>query len=208
MEIFLNAFYPITTNLLFIPLPKADTMTPDTATSFLDTAVKRLKYYKSLAEKTFSQLSDKELHYSPGPESNSIAVIVQHMAGNMLSRWTDFLTTDGEKTWRQRDAEFESQPLKRDELIALWENGWDCFFGALTALSPQDLVRTVTIRGEGLLVVDAINRQLAHYPYHIGQIVFLGRMIRGPQWQNLSIPKGESQAYNQAPGIKDPAKNH
>jgi hypothetical protein len=178
------------------------------AADFLSTAIKRLKYYKDLGEKTFAQLAEADFHYSPGPESNSIAVIVQHLAGNMLSRWTNFLEEDGEKPWRQRDEEFEPHSYSKKEVLALWQKGWDCFLGALEALSEDDLIKTVHIRDEPLSVIDAINRQLAHYPYHIGQIVYLGRMIKRENWQNLSIPKGHSLQYNQSSGVKDPAKNY
>jgi len=138
---------------------------------YLITAIKRLKYYRGLAEKTFEQLSEAEFHYSPGPESNSIAVIIQHMAGNMLSRWTNFLTEDGEKSWRKRDAEFEIHPYSKEQLMKIWNDGWECFLTTLDSLSEADLTKTVSIREESLSVTDAINRQLAHYPYHIGQIV-------------------------------------
>lgn len=176
------------------------------ALDFLHTAIARLKYYKQLAEKTFEQLEDADFHYSPGPESNSIAVIIQHLHGNMLSRWTNFLTEDGEKEWRARDAEFESRQIGKMECLALWAEGWKVFLQSLEALKEDDLSKTVTIRQESLTVIDAINRQLAHYPYHIGQIVYLGRMIKKEDWKNLSIPKGHSTAYNQDPGLKDPAK--
>lgn len=180
-------------------------MPTDIASDFLATAIKRLLYYKGLGDKTFMQLTETDFHFSPGPDANSIAVIIQHVAGNMLSRWTNFLTEDGEKEWRERDAEFEEQQLSKQALIDQWEKGWQCFIGTLQSLSEADLSKQVSIRKEALTVVDAINRQLAHYPYHIGQIVYLGRMIKREQWQNLSIPKGGSVQYNQADGLKDPA---
>jgi Protein of unknown function (DUF1572). len=173
---------------------------------YLQTAIKRLRYYKLLGDKTFEQLSDADLHYTPHEACNSIAVIVQHLHGNMLSRWTHFLTEDGEKTWRQRDAEFEVHNLSRQELLQKWEEGWNCLLNALTALKEDDLLKTITIRQEPLLVIDAINRQLAHYPYHVGQIVHIGKTIRGTAWKSLSIEKGGSEAYNKGDGIKDPAK--
>ena len=178
-----------------------------TTNDYLVTATKRLKYYKELAEKTFDQLTEAELHYTPGPESNSIAVIVQHMAGNMLSRWTNFLTEDGEKSWRKRDDEFEVHSFSKQKLMEIWQEGWNCFFNTLQSLSEVDLAKTVYIREEPLSVTDAINRQFAHYPYHIGQIVYLGRMMKKEDWKNLSIPRGASQQYNQSEGAKDPAKN-
>ena len=173
---------------------------------YLITAIKRLRYYKELGEKTFEQLTEQDFHYSPGPESNSIAIIIQHLSGNMLSRWTNFLTEDGEKTWRERDDEFESHRYSRQRLLELWENGWACFLDTLSGLTTEDLAKTVLIRKEPLTVVDAINRQLAHYPYHIGQIVYLGRMIRKENWENLSIQKGQSEQYNRSEELKDPAK--
>lgn len=173
-------------------------------TEFLQSAVKRLSYYKALGDKTFAQLSETDFHYQPNEASNSIALIIQHMAGNMLSRWTDFLTSDGEKEWRNRDTEFEEQQLSKEALIAFWEKGWACCLDAIKSLKEDDLLKTVTIRTEGLTVVDAINRQLAHYPYHVGQIIFLGKIITGDNWQNLSIPKGNSDTYNK--DIKDGAK--
>ncbi len=163
---------------------------------FLSSAIKRLSYYKDLGDKTFAQLSYADFHYQPNEASNSIALIIQHMAGNMLSRWTDFLTTDGEKEWRNRDTEFEEQQLKKEELIALWEKGWACCLNAIKPLVEDDLLKTIIIRTEGLTVVDAINRQLAHYPYHVGQIIFLGKIIKGNNWQNLSVAKGQSTQYN------------
>lgn len=163
---------------------------------FLQSAIKRLTYYKELGDKTFAQLTDNDFHYQPNEASNSIAIIMQHMAGNMLSRWTNFLTTDGEKDGRNRDREFEEQHLNKEQLIASWEKGWDCCLGAISSLTEDDLGKTIYIRSEGLSVVDAINRQLAHYPYHIGQIIYIGRMIKNEGWQNLSIPKGNSEQFN------------
>jgi hypothetical protein len=173
---------------------------------FLTTAIRRVKYYKDLADKTFDQLSDADFHVQPTTESNSIAVIIQHMAGNMLSRWTNFLTEDGEKEWRQRDDEFEVHDYSKQQLLDLWEKGWNCFLNAIEPLNDDDLLKTIYIRQEGLTVIDAINRQLAHYPYHIGQIVYIGRMLKNENWKNLSIPKGTSSQYNQSKDIKDPAK--
>lgn len=175
---------------------------------YLNTVIRRLKYYKDLGEKTFEQLEEKDLHYLPTPESNSIAIIIQHIAGNMLSRFTNFLTEDGEKEWRQRDDEFEPHSYSRQQLIDTWNKGWACCLSALESLTPDDLVKTIYIRKEPLTVIDAINRQLAHYPYHIGQILYIGRMIRGKDWKNLSIPRGHSQQYNTGGGLKDPAKKY
>ena len=156
---------------------------------FLDSAIKRLTYYKELGERTFSQLNDNDFQFLPNEESNSIAIIIQHMSGNMLSRWTNFLTEDGEKEWRQRDAEFETLPVSKGELTALWNKGWDCCLQAIKNLGDADLLMTITIRSEALTVVDAINRQLAHYPYHVGQIIYIGKLIKNHDWQNLSMPR-------------------
>ena len=179
-----------------------------TGKEFLQTAIRRLKYYKDLGDKTFEQLNEWDFHYQPNDESNSIAVMIQHMAGNMLSRWTNFLTEDGEKEWRQRDDEFEVHTYNKQQLLELWEKGWACFFTAVEALKKKDLKKTVTIRKEPLTVIDAINRQLAHYPYHVGQIIFLAKIIKNKNWKNLSIPKGDSQTYNSAADVKDPAKKY
>lgn len=163
---------------------------------FINFTITRVTYYKALGDKTFEQLNEQDFHFMPNAESNSIAVIIQHMAGNMLSRWTNFLTTDGEKEWRNRDTEFEEQTLTKEQLLTLWNKGWDCYLGALQNLTEDDLLKTITIRTEPLLVVDAIQRQMAHYPYHVGQIVYLGRLIKQQNWKNLSIPKGNSQQFN------------
>lgn len=165
--------------------------------SFLQSAIKRVAYYKELGDKTFVQLSEADFHFTPNKENNSIAIIIQHMAGNMLSRWTNFLTSDGEKEWRNRDIEFEDQPLSHQQLIDYWEKGWSCFLNTLQQLTPNDLLKTIYIRQESLLVIDAINRQLAHYPYHVGQIVYIAKIIKDKNWQTLSIAKGNSKQYNQ-----------
>jgi hypothetical protein len=175
---------------------------------YLQTTIRRMKYYKELGNKTFEQLNDRDFHYQPNEESNSIAIIIQHLAGNMLSRWTNFLTEDGEKEWRNRDAEFEKGLQSKKELLELWEKGWDCFLSALSSLKKKQLKKKVTIRQEELTVVDAINRQLAHYPYHVGQMIYIARMIKNKDWINLSIPKGGSKAYNVSSDIKDPAKKY
>jgi hypothetical protein len=163
---------------------------------YLTSVIKQLNYYKSLADKTFVQLSDEELNWQYTKDSNSIATIVKHMNGNMLSRWTNFLTEDGEKPWRTRDAEFETAYLTKEELVNIWETGWTCVFNAITPLTDDDLERIIYIRNEGHTVTDAINRQLAHYPYHIGQIVLIGTQLKGENWHSLSIPKGQSNSYN------------
>ncbi len=163
---------------------------------FLKDSIKRLRYYKELGDKTLEQLSDDDFYIQPSSESNSIAVIIRHLHGNMLSRWTNFLTEDGEKPWRNRDTEFEAGELSTQELIAIWNEGWDCLFNTLESLSPTDLIKTIPIRTEPLLVYDAILRQMAHYPYHVGQIAYIGRWIKNDKWISLSIAKGASDAFN------------
>jgi hypothetical protein len=163
--------------------------------AYLNSVIKRFQSYKALGEKTFSQLKDEDLLWQYNQQSNSIAIIVQHMAGNMLSRWTDFLNTDGEKEWRKRDAEFESVIITRQELLAQWNEGWDCLFNALNSITDADWEKTVYIRNEPHSVVDAINRQLTHYPYHVGQIVLIGKMLTA-DWKPLSIPPGKSDDFN------------
>ncbi|MEJ8819232.1 DinB family protein [Lacibacter sp. H407] len=166
------------------------------ATAFLTSYIKRISYYKELADKTFEQLSEADFHFQPNEVSNSIAIIIQHMAGNMKSRFTNFLTEDGEKEWRNRDTEFEEQQLSKEELLKKWEDGWACVMNAINQLTEDDLLKTISIRSEELTVMDALNRQMAHYPYHVGQIVFIGRMIKNKEWLSLSIPKGASDEFN------------
>ncbi len=164
---------------------------------FIEDVIKRLVAYKDLGDKTFAQLNDEDMVYKPNEETNSIAVIIQHMNGNMLSRFTNFLTEDGEKPWRKRDAEFNEVHLSKEKIIALWNEGWQAVMQALQALQPEDLMKTIYIRTEPLLVYDAILRQLAHYPYHVGQIIQIGKTRKGKDWQPLSIAKGQSKEFNQ-----------
>ncbi len=163
---------------------------------YLDSVKKQFEYYKMLGEKTMAQLTEEQLFWQYNAESNSIATIVKHLCGNMLSRWTDFLTTDGEKEWRNRDAEFENDLRTREAVMQQWKNGWTCLQNTLNTLTTADLQKEVFIRNQGHSVMEAINRQLAHYPYHVGQIVFIGKMICKQNWESLSIPKGHSQSYN------------
>ncbi len=163
---------------------------------FLTDTIKRFRYYKELGDKTFEQLEEADFFYQPSPESNNIAIIVQHLLGNMLSRFTNFLTEDGEKPWRKRDAEFEQMDVTKEDILSFWKSGWDLVFNTLENLQPSDLQKTITIRTEPLTVYDAILRQLAHYPYHVGQIVYIGKMRKDAQWNTLSIPKGASTAFN------------
>jgi len=149
-----------------------------------------------LGERTMEQVPDEKLFWQFNEESNSIATIVKHLWGNMMSRWSDFLTTDGEKEWRQRDAEFENDITSRQELMKKWNEGWNCLFNALNSITDNDLERVIYIRNQGHSVIDAINRQLAHYPHHVGQIVFIGKMVCDSKWKSLSIPKGKSASFN------------
>lgn len=164
--------------------------------NYLQSAIKQFEYYKSLGDKTFAQLTPEKLFWQYNDDSNSIAIIINHLWGNMLSRWTDFLTTDGEKEWRKRDAEFENTVSSQEELMKRWEEGWKCLFDALNSITDDDLDKEILIRNEKHSIAEAINRQLAHYPYHIGQIVFLGKMLSDNNWKSLSIPKGKSDAFN------------
>ena len=174
--------------------------------TYLNSVIRRFEYYKTLGEKTLEQVDDNGLFWQYNDESNSIVMIVQHLAGNMLSRWTDFLTSDGEKDWRNRDAEFETVIGNRNELLEKWNEGWACMLGALNSIKESDSDKTIYIRGEAHSVVDAINRQLAHVPYHVGQIVFIGKMIAGEKWHSLSIPKGQSANFNQKMSANHPKK--
>ena len=164
---------------------------------FLESAKKQFQYYKLLGDKTINQLSAEDLFWRYSSESNSIAIIVKHLWGNMLSRWTDFLITDGEKEWRKRDEEFEFMAENRENILEKWEAGWNCLFAALDSVNEDNFNSLIYIRNQGHTITEAINRQLAHYAYHVGQMVFVGKMIKGSDWNSLSIPKGESQSYNQ-----------
>ena len=176
--------------------------------SYLISAIKQFEYYKSLGDKTFNQLTFEELQWQSHEDGNAITIIVKHLVGNMLSRWTNFLTEDGEKPWRHRDAEFEDTYDSKEAMIASWESGWHCLFQAIKPLKENDLTRIIYIRNEGHTVLEAINRQLAHYPYHIGQIVFLGKLLKGTNWQSLSIPKGQSSKYNDEKFNKEKGIRH
>lgn len=158
--------------------------------------IKRFQYYKSLGDKSFLQLSDNQIFWQYNDESNSIAVIVKHIAGNMLSRWTNFLTEDGEKPWRKRDDEFVNTFKTKQEVLDFWEKGWACLFHAMDQVNDENLNSTVYIRGEAHTVLDAIVRQVAHYPYHIGQIVSIAKMMKNDEWKTLSIERNKSQQFN------------
>lgn len=179
-------------------------------TQYLESTKKLFLYYKTLGEKAMAQLEPGQLFVSANEDTNSIAIIVKHLSGNMLSRWTDFLTSDGEKEWRDRDGEFEpagGELVDAEEakkaLLDSWEKGWKCLFDALDSLKPENVSDIVYIRNEGHTVMEAINRQLAHYPYHIGQIVFYAKMLKNGGWDSLSIPKNQSKDYNTDKFSKD-----
>jgi len=173
-----------------------DTGVADIAALYLDEAFRSLRGNKRLADGAMAQLNDEQFFAVPSPESNSVAIIVKHMAGNMRSRFTDFLTSDGEKPDRNRDQEFIDSGMSRAELMRLWEQYWQLVFETLNSLSPSDLTRTITIRSEPHSVLQAINRQVAHYAYHVGQIAFLAKHWKAADWQTLSVPKGQSEQFN------------
>lgn len=176
--------------------------------NFLESSHKQFQYYKHLGDKTFAQLQEEELFWQYNGESNSIAILVNHMAGNMLSRWTDFLTSDGEKEWRKRDEEFEDIIKTKTALLERWEAGWQCLFDALDSIQADNFGQLVYIRKQGHTIVEAIQRQLCHYAYHVGQITLIGKMLRGEAWQSLSVPKGGSKAYNEAKFTKPGHRAH
>ena len=164
--------------------------------NYLNSVIKQFEYYKILGEKTIDQLEEEDLFWQSNTKSNSIAILVNHLWGNMKSRWTDFLTSDGEKEWRNRDLEFESVIQSKEELIEKWDEGWDCLFQALRSINKNNFETEVLIRNQSHSIVEAINRRMMHYAYHVGQLVYIGRMIKGDNWQSLSIPKGKSKEFN------------
>lgn len=166
------------------------------STFYIEDSLSLFRYYKKLAEGAMEQVSDEQLFVTQDDEMNSIAIIAKHIAGNMRSRWTDFLTSDGEKPDRNRDSEFVTPPATRPELMKMWSEGWERLFGALEPLTDADLERKVTIRGEPHSVMQAINRQIAHYSYHVGQIVFLAKHLKASSWKSLSVPRNKSAEFN------------
>ncbi len=173
-----------------------------TGNNYLISARKMFSYYKSLGDKAIAQLDDEQLNWQYNDASNSMAIIIKHIAGNSISRWTDFLATDGEKEWRNRDDEFENEPASKENLITVWDKGWQCLFDAIEPLTDNDLLRIIYIRNEAHTVIEAINRQLAHLSYHVGQIVYLAKMVSGQSWQPLSIPKGKSKEFSAGKFLK------
>ncbi|WP_057915874.1 DUF1572 domain-containing protein [Peribacillus muralis] len=170
---------------------------------YLKIVIERFKSVKSLGGKTINQLSEEEIYWTYNDESNSVAIIVKHLSGNMVSRWTNFLTSDGEKEYRNRDEEFLDDISSKSELTIVWEKGWQTLIDTLTGLSEQDLLKKIYIRGEGHSVIEAIERQMAHYAYHVGQIVYIGKQVKNKKWESLSIPKGKSEEH-----LKQMLDNH
>lgn len=176
--------------------------------SYLDSVKKQFRYYRMLGEKSVEQLEEEQLFWQYNGESNSIAVLVNHMSGNMLSRFTDFLTSDGEKPWRNRDAEFTNAFADRAQMMQRWHQGWECLMQTLDQLSDADLETIVYVRNDGHTVTEAINRQLAHYAYHTGQIVFIAKMLKDTDWQTLSIARNSSAEYNRRKFTQDRERRH
>lgn len=175
--------------------------------NYLESVKKQFLYYKLLGDRSLERVDESQLYWQYNEESNSMAVIVQHLHGNMMSRWTDFLNSDGEKEWRKRDEEFESLKKSKEEIVRLWNEGWACLMKALDALKPEQLGTIIYIRNQGHTVMEAINRQLAHYPYHVGQMVFLGKMLSA-RWDSLSIPRNASASYNKDKFAQEKGKTH
>ena len=175
---------------------------------YLNSIKKQFEYYKAVGEKTFDQLNENDFFWQYNEESNSIAIIVNHLWGNMKSRWTDFLIADGEKEWRNRDLEFEAVIKSKKELLQKWNDGWNCLFEALNAVHEENFNTKVYIRNQEHSILEAFNRQFAHYSYHIGQIVYIGRMLKGADWNSLTIPKGQSTEYNKAKFAKGKHTGH
>ncbi len=176
--------------------------------NYLDSTRKQFEYYKVLGEKTFHQLNEQELFWQYNDQSNSIAITVNHLWGNMKSRWTDFLTSDGEKEWRNRDMEFEPVINSKKELLEKWEEGWESLFNALNTINNDNFTTEIFIRNQRHTIIEAINRQMMHYAYHIGQIVYIGRMIKGKDWSSLSIPKGKSNDFTMKKFSKGKHRGH
>ena len=176
--------------------------------NYLKSVTRQFVYYKLLGEKAMEQLPDEKLFWQYNTESNSVWTIVKHLVGNMISRWTDFLTTDGEKDWRTRDAEFENNIQTKERLFAKWNDGWQCLLYTLNQLREDDLQKIVYIRNQGHTVMEAINRQLAHYPYHVGQIIYIAKMVTDSDWKSLSIPRGASQSFNAEKFSKPKSRQH
>jgi hypothetical protein len=176
--------------------------------NFVESTKKEFLYYKHLGEKTIEQLTGEQLFWQYNSTSNSIAIIVKHLRGNMVSRWTDFLTSDGEKEWRDREAEFDNDLTDKNDVLQKWNEGWSCLINAIEPLQEDDLTKIIYIRNQGHTVLEAIHRQVAHYAYHVGQIVFIGKMILGENWKSLSIPRGKSKIFNEENFAKPKRHEH
>ncbi len=176
--------------------------------NFLESSTKLFRYYKALGEKAIAQLKDDQVLQKPNDASNSIALIVHHLSGNMLSRFTDFLTSDGEKPWRNREAEFDESYPDKKSMMEAWDKGWKSLFDALESLKPGDLSKLIYIRNEGQTVMEAIQRQLAHYPHHVGQILYQAKILKGDEFKSLSIPKGTSSDFNKDKFSHEKARKH
>lgn len=176
--------------------------------NYLQSANRQFKMYKQLGEKAMAQMSDEALNWQSNEDSNSTAMVVKHLWGNMMSRWTDFLTTDGEKPWRQRDAEFDNDVKGREAMMAKWEEGWQCLFNALDSITDNDLDKIIYIRNEGHTILEAINRQIAHYSYHVGQIVYIAKLCSNNDWNSLSIPRNQSASYNAGKFAQEKGTRH
>ena len=175
---------------------------------YLKSVIKQFEYYKSVGDKTCTQLNDKELFLQFNTESNSIAIIINHLWGNMMSRWTNFLISDGEKEWRNRDEEFKDVIKTREDLTTKWNEGWECLFKALHSINTDNFDTEIYIRNQSHSIIEAINRQLAHYAYHIGQMAYIGKMIKAENWKSLTIPKGQSSNFNKEKFSKGKHKGH
>ena len=176
--------------------------------NFLESIQSQFEYYKSLGDNTFEQLTNDDIQWKYNKESNNVAIVVKHIVGNMISRWTNFLNEDGEKEWRQRDTEFIDTYTSKEEMLLAWEKGWECLFNVIKSLKEKDLTEIIYIRNEGHTVMEAINRQLCHYSYHIGQIVVLGKMAKNSDWETLSIPKNASKSYNAEKFAQNKERKH
>ena len=176
--------------------------------NYLQSVTKQFEYYKSVGERTFDQLEESDLYWQYNEASNSISIIVNHLWGNMMSRWTDFLSSDGEKDWRNRDQEFESVIQSKAELLSKWNEGWACLFDALDSINELNFNTRIFIRNQEHSIIDAVNRQVAHYAYHVGQIAYIGRMIKSNDWRSLTIPKGASKTFNQSKFAKGKHGGH
>ena len=176
--------------------------------NFLDSIQSQFKYHKNLGDNTFEQLENEDIHWHYNKESNSIAIVVKHIVGNMISRWTNFRNEDGEKEWRQRDAEFIDTYTSKEEMLFAWEKGWECLFNAIKPLEEKDLSEIIYIRNQGHTVMEAINRQLCHYSYHVGQLVYIGKLINNSDWKTLSIARNKSTVFNKKKFSKEKIRKH